>query len=126
MFELDGNVLGSSQLAKQESADASRTKKIRPPRRRLHARRNDAGDSVILVGLVAVAQLVPVSVLLNSANRMDSTSLVIAQRQMDLLLQQPLASTSYTDVTGLACSPGDTCNLGDPTQPNVVVGSPVV
>src|SRR5579885_2547417 len=73
---------------------------------------------VILVGLVAVAQLVPVSVLLNSANRMDSTSLVIAQRQMDLLLQQPLASTSYTDVTGLACSPGDTCNLGDPTQPN--------
>jgi hypothetical protein len=45
---------------------------------------------------------------------------------MDLLLQQPLASTSYTDVTGLACSPGDTCNLGDPTQPNVVVGSPVV
>src|SRR5579885_645532 len=81
---------------------------------------------VILVGLVAVAQLVPASVLLNSANRMDSTSLVIAQRQMDLLLQQPLASTSYTDVTGLACSPGDTCNLGDPTQPNVVVGSPVV
>jgi prepilin-type N-terminal cleavage/methylation domain-containing protein len=81
---------------------------------------------VILVGLVAVAQLVPISVLLNSENRMDSTSLVVAQREMDLLLQQSLGSTTFTDANGLACPLAQTCDLGDPSQPNVLVGSPVV
>lgn len=81
---------------------------------------------VILVGLVAVAQLVPVSVLLNSENRMDSTSLVVAQRQMDLLMQQPLYSLSFTDLQGISCSLGETCYLGNPAQPNIVVGNPVV
>ncbi|HKT46767.1 MAG TPA: prepilin-type N-terminal cleavage/methylation domain-containing protein [Candidatus Acidoferrales bacterium] len=81
---------------------------------------------VILVGLVAVAQLVPVSVLLNSENRMDSTSLVVAQRQINLLMQQPLSSTTFIDPLGISCSLGDTCFLGDPAQPNLVVGNPVV
>lgn len=91
---------------------------------------------VLLVGLVGVAQLVPVSVLLNTANRNDSTSLVIAQREMDQLMAQPLASLTFTDPTGLTCAIGDICNLGDPNlsnpnltpplPPPLIVGSPVV
>jgi hypothetical protein len=33
---------------------------------------------------------------------------------------------SFTDPLGVLCPLGDTCLLGDPTQPNLVVGSPVV
>lgn len=44
---------------------------------------------ILLVGLVAVAQLVPASLTLNYRNRMDSSALVLAQRQLDVLLDQP-------------------------------------
>jgi prepilin-type N-terminal cleavage/methylation domain-containing protein len=79
---------------------------------------------ILLIGVVAVAQLVPASVGSNSTNRNDSSALVFAQREMDQFLAQPL---------NLAVSPpafideeNFSCNLGDPTQPNVVVGSPYV
>jgi prepilin-type N-terminal cleavage/methylation domain-containing protein len=81
---------------------------------------------VLLVGLVAVAQLVPLSLFLNGANRIDSTSLVIAQREMDYLLAQPVNQLSFSDPQGVGCPLSVTCNLGDPTQPNVIVGNPVV
>jgi len=81
---------------------------------------------VVLVGLVAVAQLVPTSVMLNSNNRNDGTALVFAQREMEAIREQPLTSTTFGDANGVTCPPSDTCNLGDPTQPNVLVGSPVV
>jgi prepilin-type N-terminal cleavage/methylation domain-containing protein len=77
---------------------------------------------VLLVGVVAVAQLVPASVGSNSTNRNDSAALVFAQRQMDLFLSQPINWTSFTETLDQQTF---TCNLGDPTQPNVVVGSPV-
>ncbi|HYL61524.1 MAG TPA: prepilin-type N-terminal cleavage/methylation domain-containing protein [Candidatus Methylomirabilis sp.] len=77
---------------------------------------------VLLVGIVAVAQLVPVSVGSNSATRNDSSALVFAQRELDQFLAQPLNMTvappSFTDAEG------NLCDLGDPTQPNIVVGSP--
>jgi prepilin-type N-terminal cleavage/methylation domain-containing protein len=78
---------------------------------------------ILLVGLVAVAQLVPASILLNYHNRSDSSALVFAQRQLDLLLDQPLnlPGNSYTD------SNGNTYQLGNPTAPpNAVQGSNVV
>ena len=75
---------------------------------------------ILLVGLVSVAQLVPASLLLNYRNRMDSSALVFAQRQLDQMLDQPLASNAFLDVLG------NTCQLGDPTTPNVVQGSSVV
>jgi hypothetical protein len=78
------------------------------------------------VGLVAVAQLVPVSMMMNSNNRNDATALVIAQRQLEALREVPLTQTVFTDSNGFFCPLGDTCNLGDPSQPNQVVGSPVV
>ncbi|MGB7848917.1 MAG: prepilin-type N-terminal cleavage/methylation domain-containing protein [Candidatus Acidiferrum sp.] len=82
---------------------------------------------ILLVGLVAVAQLVPISVLMNSNNRNDGTALVFAQWQMEALREQPLANTTFTDPAGVTCPLGNTCNLGDPTQqPRLVVGSPVV
>jgi prepilin-type N-terminal cleavage/methylation domain-containing protein len=79
---------------------------------------------VLLVGIVAVAQLVPASVGSNSVNRNDSSALVFAQRELDQFLNQPLnmsiSPPSFIDEQGFSC------DLGDPTQPNVVVGNPVV
>ena len=77
---------------------------------------------ILLVGIVAVAQLVPASIGSNSANRNDSSALVFAQRQMDQFLSQPLNNTSYSETIDTQTF---LCNLGDPTQPNIVVGSPV-
>jgi len=81
---------------------------------------------VVLVGLVAVAQLVPTSVLLNSNNRNDGTALVFAQRQLEAMRVQPLTSTTFSDPLGVLCPNSTTCYLGDPTNPGQLVGSPVV
>lgn len=81
---------------------------------------------ILLVGLIAIAQLVPATILLNFRNRTDSSALVFAQREMDQMLDQPLVANSFTDPLGVYCPLASTCNLGDPTQPNQVVGSPVV
>jgi prepilin-type N-terminal cleavage/methylation domain-containing protein len=78
---------------------------------------------ILLVGIVAVAQLVPASIGSNSANRNDSSALVFAQRAMDQFLSQPLTGTSFIYSIDAQTFP---CNLGDPAQPNIVVGSPVV
>ena len=77
---------------------------------------------ILLVGLVAVAQLVPASILMNYHNRTDSAALVFAQRQLDVLLDQPLnpPGNSFTDLQG------NTYQLGDPTAPNVLQGSNLV
>jgi len=81
---------------------------------------------ILLVGIVAVAQLVPASIGSNSANRNDSSALVFAQRQMDLFLSQPLnMSFSTPAFTETLDNQTFTCYLGDPTQNNVVVGSSV-
>jgi prepilin-type N-terminal cleavage/methylation domain-containing protein len=81
---------------------------------------------VFLVGVIAVAQLVPASIVSNSANRNDSMAMVFAQRELGAMLEQPLSAVSFTDVQGILCPLGNTCNLGDPANPNQVVGSPVV
>ena len=81
---------------------------------------------IIVVGLVAVAQLVPSSLMMNANNRSDGTALVLAQKQMEALRVIPLTQTTFTDPQGFTCYPaGSTCNVGDPASPGVVVGSPV-
>lgn len=80
---------------------------------------------IILVGLVAAAQLVPISVMLNSNNRSDATALVFAQHVLEAMRNHPLSDLSYTDVQGELCGLGDVCNLGDPTQPSTLIGNPV-
>src|SRR6202795_4661803 len=79
---------------------------------------------VLVVGVVAVAELVPAAIFLNSRNRSDSSSLVYAQREMDQFLNQPLTATTILDQQGNTC--GGTCNLGGNTVFNAVVGNPVV
>ena len=81
---------------------------------------------ILLVGLVAIAQLVPASMLLNYSNRMDSSALVFAQRELDFMVDQPLILASFTDPQGIYCPIGNTCNLGTPTPANQVQGSPVL
>jgi len=75
---------------------------------------------ILLVGLVAIAQLVPASILVNYRSRIDSSALVFAQRQMDIILDQPLTSNAFTDANG------NTYQLGDPAAPNIVQGNSVV
>jgi prepilin-type N-terminal cleavage/methylation domain-containing protein len=79
---------------------------------------------ILLVGLVAIAQLVPATILLNYRNRTDSSALVFAQRELDQMLAQPLnppsSPPSFTDANG------NFCYLGDPTNPNHVVGTNVL
>jgi type II secretory pathway pseudopilin PulG len=81
---------------------------------------------IVIVGLVAVAQLVPASVMLDSHNRNDGTALVFAQRQMEAMREQPLTVRTFSDPEGVVCPLGQTCELGDPTKPQTIVGCPVV
>ncbi len=80
---------------------------------------------IVVVGLVAVAQLVPASMMMNANNRSDGTALVIAQRQMEALRAVPLNLSSFTDPLGVTCPLATTCYVGDPSQSGVV-GCPVV
>jgi len=80
---------------------------------------------IVVIGLVAVAQLVPASLMLNANNRSDGTALVIAQKQMEALRAVPVGTNSFTDPLGVTCPLATTCYVGDPTQTGVV-GSPVV
>lgn len=75
---------------------------------------------ILLVGLVAVAQLVPASLLLNYRNRTDSSALVFAQRQLDQMIDQPLTAISFVD------SLNNTCQLGNPATPNILQGNNVL
>jgi prepilin-type N-terminal cleavage/methylation domain-containing protein len=79
--------------------------------------------AVLIVGLVGVAQLVPTSLMLNTGNRASSSALVLAQRQMDLLVNLPLTALSFNDLQGNLCVG---CYLGDAAQQNVLVGSPIL
>jgi hypothetical protein len=79
---------------------------------------------ILIIGLVGVAQLVPASILLNSGNRTNSSSLVLAQRELDQMIAQPLVPP--TNPLGFTDAQGIFCNLGDPTQPNQLVGSPII
>ena len=82
--------------------------------------------AIILVGLVAVAELVPASVMLNSNNRSNATAQVLAQRQLEAMRAVPLNLTTFSDTLGVLCPLSATCYLGDPTQPGQIVGSPVL
>jgi prepilin-type N-terminal cleavage/methylation domain-containing protein len=81
--------------------------------------------AIVLVGLVAVAELVPASVMLNSNNRSNATALVLAQRQMEAMREVPLAVNTFNDPLGVLCPLAATCSLGDATEPGQIEGSPV-
>lgn len=125
MDELGGWQLAARQLI--EPLDSFMVRK----RKRNGATKNQRGFTltevlmaivILLFGIVAVAQLVPASIGSNSSNRNDSSALVFAQREMDQFLGQPLNTAASPP--SFVNAEGFLCNLGDPTQPNVVVGSP--
>lgn len=81
---------------------------------------------VLLVGIVAVAKLVPISTGSNSQNRYNSAAVVAAQRELDGLLDQSISLTTFSDPQGVLCPIGIACQLGNPATPGAVLGSPVV
>ena len=80
---------------------------------------------ILLIGLVGVAQLVPASILINQKGRLDSTSLVYAQRELDQMLAQKLTATQFLEANNATC-PGGFCDLEDPSNPGVRVGNPLI
>jgi type II secretory pathway pseudopilin PulG len=74
---------------------------------------------MLLAGLIAIAQLVPASILMNQRNRIDSSLLVFAQRELDQMVDQPIFTQSFNDLDG------NTCQLGSPATPNALQGSPL-
>lgn len=81
---------------------------------------------VLAIACAGVAQLVPLAINMNAHNQRDTTSLVIAQREMDAMVDQPIGNATFTDPNGLVCPAAGICDLGNPATPNAVVGSPVV
>lgn len=81
---------------------------------------------VLVIAAVGVAQLVPVAVSLDMHNRRDSTAMVIAQREMDAMVDQGISNITFTDPNGLVCPAASVCNLGNPAAPNAWAGSPFV
>src|ERR1700730_5300007 len=73
---------------------------------------------VLMVSLVGIAQLVPFAIHTNSAARAGSTAVVVAERELDEMVDQPLTATTFTDLHGNAC------NLGNAAAPNQWIGSP--
>lgn len=53
---------------------------------------------VLLVGIAAVAQLIPISIQSNMRNRYDSTAVVMAERLLNQMVSQPLTATQFIDV----------------------------
>jgi len=80
---------------------------------------------ILLIGLVGIAELVPASILINQKGRLDSTSLVYAQRELDQMLVHPLTDTSFFEANGAFC-PGGFCSLGDSSTPGARQGNGLI
>ncbi len=74
---------------------------------------------ILMVGIAGVVQLVPASQNSNLNNRVDTTAMVFAQREMDQMINQPLTVGNFTDAEGRVV------NLGSQTVTNTVFGGPV-
>ena len=78
---------------------------------------------VMLVGVVAVAKLVPASIQNNMNSRQDITAIVVAQRELDQMMNQPLDSATFVDSDGriinlgTAGGPGTSAVSGGPFPP---------
>ncbi len=79
---------------------------------------------VLVVGAVAVMQLVPAALQSNLNNRNQTTAAVAIQRLRDLMVNQALTATTLADPNGeFPCGTAVTCNLGDSTKNDQVVGA---
>ncbi len=64
-------------------------------------------SSILMVGIISVVQLVPASLQLNATNRFDTVATVIAQRELDQMVSQPLTMDSFADRDKNQISLGD-------------------
>ena len=98
-------------------------KRLRPARRRERGftmMELAIATLVLMIGVVGIAQLVPASLKFDANNRVDTTAMVLAQREMDQIINQPLTSTTFTD------KDGNNISLGSTTVSDTVFGGPVV
>ncbi len=72
-------------------------------------------SAVLMVGIVSVVQLVPASLQLNANNRLDTLATVIAQRELDQMLGQPLWVDTFLD------EDKNIISLGGPNSPGASV-----
>lgn len=70
--------------------------------------------AILMVGIVSVVQLVPASLQMNLNNRLDTMATVIAQRELDQMLSQPLTVTAFIDKDGHPVSLGGAGSPGAP------------
>jgi len=63
-------------------------------------------SAILMVGIVSVVQLVPASLKSSVGNRMDTMATVVAQRELDQMLSQPLNVNNFTDKDGQTISLG--------------------
>jgi hypothetical protein len=89
---------------------------MRAPQRGFSILEMVIATAILMVGVISVVQLVPASLQLNSANRLDTIATVIAQRELDQMISQPLTAIAFTDRAG------QTVGLGGPNSP----GAPVI
>src|SRR3977135_4047198 len=75
-------------------------------------------SAIMMVGIISVVQLVPVSLQLNATNRLDTLATVIAQRELDQMLSQPLAVNAFTDTDGRIISLGGAGSPGAAIVPD--------
>jgi prepilin-type N-terminal cleavage/methylation domain-containing protein len=68
-------------------------------------------SAILLVGVLSVVQLVPASLKSNLYNRMDTMATVVAQHQLDLMINQPLSTNNFQDPPPPA-TVANTINLG--------------
>ena len=54
-------------------------------------------SGILMVGIVSVVQLIPASLKNSVGNRMDTMATVVAQRELDQMLSQPLGVTNFVD-----------------------------
>jgi hypothetical protein len=69
---------------------------------------------IMMVGIISVVQLVPASLQLNATNRLGTMATVIAQRELDQMLSQPLSVNTFLDTEGRTISLGGAGSPGAP------------
>jgi Prokaryotic N-terminal methylation motif len=65
-------------------------------------------SAILMVGIVSVVQLVPASLTNSVGNRMDTMATVVAQRELDQMLSQPLSVNAFLDKDRNTVSMGGT------------------
>ena len=82
-------------------------------------------SAILMVGILSVVQLVPATLQSDLRNRLDTIATVIAQRELDQMLSQPLnlSPPSFQDADGNTISLG---GAGSPGAPVKMYGSTAV